>query len=127
VEDEMAKHIRHGVGALRPYIYGDASTRALILAIGGEVVEDLVGPKGSHLEARVGDSMIVVEERADWPATQARSSMYAYVPDVDAAYAAALKAGAQTINAPEDKPYQERAGGVRDGFGNTWYLATYTG
>ncbi len=39
----------------------------------------------------------------------------------------ALEMGAASIAAPEDKPYQERACGVRDSFGNAWYISTYVG
>ena len=56
-----------------------------------------------------------------------RASIYVYVPDVDATYARALQAGAEPLAAPEDKPYQERLGGVRDAFGNVWYISTYVG
>jgi len=28
---------------------------------------------------------------------------------------------------PADKPYHERQAGVRDAFGNVWYIATYVG
>ena len=38
-----------------------------------------------------------------------------------------LEAGAASIAAPADKPYQERACGVTDSYGNTWWIATYTG
>ena len=41
--------------------------------------------------------------------------------------ARAMAAGATSVAAPEDKPYQERAAGIKDSFGNTWYIATYTG
>ncbi len=36
----MAKHIRHGVGAVRPYLYGDRSSLDLVTALGGEVIEN---------------------------------------------------------------------------------------
>jgi PhnB protein len=39
----------------------------------------------------------------------------------------ALSAGATSVAAPENKPYQERAAGIKDSFGNTWWIATYTG
>jgi PhnB protein len=119
----MANHIRHGFGAVRPYLYGDQSTIDLAAALGGEIVENT----GGHLEIKLGDAMVVVEFKADWPAEQRRQSVYVYVPDVDAAYAAAVRAGAASVKPPVDKPYQERAGELRDGFGNTWYVSTFTG
>jgi PhnB protein len=50
-----------------------------------------------------------------------------YVRDVDGAYKRALEAGASSLAPPEDRPYQERAAGLKDSFGNIWYIATYTG
>lgn len=52
--------------------------------------------------------------------------LHTYVPDIDAAYQEATRAGAESIEAPNDKPYGERAATVKDPFGNTWFLATYT-
>jgi PhnB protein len=49
------------------------------------------------------------------------------VPDADAAYARALEKGAVSIFAPEDKPYEERQAGVRDAYGNTWWISTWLG
>jgi PhnB protein len=53
--------------------------------------------------------------------------MHFYVADVDAVYSKALKAGATSIEAPNDKPYGERSAGIRDAFGNVWWPATYLG
>jgi PhnB protein len=52
--------------------------------------------------------------------------VYVYVPDVDAAYRRALELGATSVAEPEQKPYAEYAGGVRDVSGNTWYIASCT-
>jgi PhnB protein len=71
--------------------------------------------------------MLVLETREDWPATRVRQAVYVYVPDIDAAFARAVALGAEVIEAPQDKPYQERACSVKDRFGNTWYVSTYTG
>jgi PhnB protein len=51
--------------------------------------------------------------------------VYMYVPDVDALYGRALEAGATSISAPADQPYGDRTAGVKDGFGNQWYIATH--
>jgi PhnB protein len=124
----MSGHIRHGGGSVRPYLYGDRSVARLISeAFGGEQLERLESAGGAHVEARIGDSVLVLEECESWPATQPRQSTYVYLPDVDGAFARAVALGAQVITAPEDKPYRERACALRDGFGNTWYIATYMG
>ncbi len=63
---------------------------------------------------------MIVMEVSDPPHPSAKpASIYVYVDDVDAAYQRALEAGATSIATPENKPYQERAAGVVDSFGNT--------
>ncbi len=43
------------------------------------------------------------------------------------AYARGLALGALSVDAPADKPYGERGSGVRDRFGNTFWVSTYLG
>jgi len=57
----------------------------------------------------------------------AASAFYMYFRDADAVFEQALKAGAKALYAPADQPYGDRVGGVEDGWGNTWYIATYVG
>jgi PhnB protein len=120
-------HIRHGSGAVRPYLHGNLDLSDFVKHVFGAVEIERVemGPKSFHVESRIGDSVVVMEtgDPPDPSATQA--SVYVYVEDVDAAYRRALEAGATSIAAPEDKPYQERAAGVKDSFGNTWWIATF--
>jgi PhnB protein len=53
--------------------------------------------------------------------------LHVYVPDPDTLYEQALRAGATTIEPPEDKPYGVRSAAVKDAFGNMWYIARYAG
>ena len=121
------KHIRHGIGSVRPYLYGRLDLPALLKqAFGAEELERLpVGNKGFHVETKIGDSMVVLEIGDPPHPHGTRASVYVYVEDVDTAYKNALGAGAKSISAPSDKPYQERGAGIEDSYGNTWYIATY--
>jgi len=49
-------------------------------------------------------------------------TLYLYVPDVDASYRQALEAGGTSIYPPTNHDYGDRGAGVKDAFGNTWYL-----
>ena len=123
------KHIRHGVGSVRPYLYGRLDMLELVKRAFGavELERNEAGKRGFHVEAKIGDSMIVMEV-SDPPHPSGKpASIYVYIDDVDAAYQRALAAGATSVAAPENKPYRERAAGVKDSFGNTWWIATYTG
>jgi len=50
---------------------------------------------------------------------------YLYVPNVDDLYKQAVAAGATSFQEPTDQFYGDRSAGVRDAFGNTWYIATH--
>jgi PhnB protein len=75
---------------------------------------------------KIGDAMIEMSEaHGRWQPMPA--SIHLYVPDADALYARALEAGATSILPVTDQPYGERSGGVKDPWGNRWWIATYTG
>jgi PhnB protein len=77
-----------------------------------------------HGRIRIGDSILAVgEARGDFPPMPFHLHMY--VPDTDAVYARALRAGATSKRAPRDEPYGDRAATVEDTFGNLWSIATH--
>jgi uncharacterized glyoxalase superfamily protein PhnB len=78
----------------------------------------------SITQIRVGTSILEMGE-AHGPYQPMSSVLYVYVPDVDAVYRRALQAGATSISQPADQPYGDRNAGVKDPFGNTWYIATH--
>ncbi len=51
-------------------------------------------------------------------------ALQVYVPDTDAAYHRALKAGASSLLEPANQFYGDRTASVRDICGNNWYIAT---
>jgi PhnB protein len=95
-------------------------------AFGAQEIAKYASPDGvvHHAEIRVGDSVMEMGE-AHGPYLPTQSMFYMYVPDCDAVYRRALAAGAKSIQEPTDQPYGDRQAGVRDAFGNTWYIATH--
>lgn len=79
-----------------------------------------------HGTIRIGKATFEIDEAND-DLDVKPCYLHVYVPDVDAIYAEALRAGAVSVDPPVDKPYGERGATVKDPFGNTWFLATYTG
>ena len=119
--------------SVTPHLYAD-NAPALIefmeKAFGGKEVYRAQLPDGNipHAQVRVGDSLIALAGslgRSKYPIRP--SSIHLYVPDTDAVYERALRAGAQSIEAPADQPYGDRSAGVRDPFGNQWFIATHIG
>ena len=76
-----------------------------------------------HAALRIGDPVVeLADVSAEWPAMPC--AMQVYVPDTDAAYHRALKAGAKSLIEPADQFYGDRTASVRDTCGNNWYIAT---
>jgi PhnB protein len=123
------RYIRNGFSNVRPYIFGRLDLIDFVKRVFGaeELGRYKLKEQAFHIEAKVGDSVIVMEVAEPAHPTAIKNSIYVYVEDVDAAYRRAIDAGATSISGPKDQPYQERSCGVRDTFGNIWYIATYTG
>jgi uncharacterized glyoxalase superfamily protein PhnB len=83
------------------------------------------GPDGKvmHCELEIGDSVVMVTDVMQNPAT--KSNLHIYVPDCDAVYSQALAAGATTKMPLQDMFWGDRFGSLNDPFGNTWNVATH--
>jgi uncharacterized glyoxalase superfamily protein PhnB len=118
---------REGFQTVTPYLVVDRLDEFLTFlqqAFGAE--ETLRAPGsagGTHVELRLGDSALMAGSGPGAPTSPI--AIHLYVPDADAVYRRALAAGATSFYAPMDQPYDDREAGVRDGFGNTWYVATH--
>jgi PhnB protein len=64
---------------------------------------------------------MVSEASAEFPAMPA--SYYLYVEDTDAAMNKAIDAGGSKIMEVANMPYNDRQGGIKDPFGNLWWLS----
>lgn len=120
-------YVRHGVGIVRPYLYGSTDLLGFVQEVfGAQELERAETEHGMHVEVQIGDAVVVLElgKTSD---IQTRSSVYVYVEDVDATYQRALQNGGISVGEPTNKPYQERNAGVKDTSGNTWWIGTYTG
>ena len=89
-------------------------------------IERTQRPDGSimHAEVRIGDSVVMMGETQDDSAVMP-AMLHLYLEDVDAAYRRALDAGAASLREPTDEFYGDRSAGVKDSFGNQWWMATH--
>jgi PhnB protein len=76
-----------------------------------------------HAKMKIGDGRLEMGE-AHGNYQPMPSMFYLRVPDVDAVYKRAIQAGGTSIWEPAEQPYGDRVGGVKDPFGNQWYIAT---
>lgn len=127
----VAPQIREGFTTVTPYIHVRNAGLADFLArvFGAKETFSVRGSGGGmHREVRLGDSMLMIGEGGGGDVTPFRpAALHVYVPDVDSAYERAIDAGAVSLGAPDVRHYGERAGFVRDEFGNHWYIATHLG
>jgi PhnB protein len=75
-----------------------------------------------HGELQVGESTIMYASSTDQiqPHT---AGLFIYVPNADETYEKALAEGAESVMKMSDQSYG-RSGGVRDPFGNVWWITT---
>ena len=115
-----------GFNTVTPYFFvADAAgfIEFLVRGLGGEeVLRHLDGERIANAQVRLGTSTVMVgESSARVPSMPA--SYYLYVADADEAMARAVSAGAEAIMAVADMPYGDRQGGVRDAWGNLWWIS----
>jgi len=118
-----------GLRSVQPYLHlGGAHKMIPFLeaAFGAEAMGVHKTPEGIVLHAtiRIGNATLEIDE-AHGEFQPMPCHLHVYVPDTDAVYAQAIAAGAASIEVPQDKPYGDRAAGVKDAFGNSWFIATY--
>ncbi|MDF1836244.1 MAG: VOC family protein [Planctomycetota bacterium] len=96
----------------------------LELAFQAETLECFKRDDGTimHAEVQIGDSRLMLGGAGD-DTGSTKSMQYMYVPDVDLAFAHVMEAGAESLQDPEDQFYGHRTCGLKDPFGNQWWLA----
>jgi len=126
---EDAEPLPEGMHTITPYLHPKGTPKVIDFlrkAFGAEEVFRAQDSSGTvqHAKLRIGDSIIAMGE-AHGPYQPMPPALHLYVPDTDAAYKRALEAGAVSIDEPIDQDYGDRYAGVKDPFGNVWYIATH--
>jgi PhnB protein len=121
--------IREGFTTVTPYVQARDSgfLDYVTKAFGAVEIASTPTPHHIHREVRIGNSMVMISERASTGPVAPHGSFHMFVPDVDAAFARAIAAGGRSIGEPQNRPYGERAGFIEDPFGNYWFIATSLG
>ena len=121
-------YIPKGLHSVNPYLHplrAEPLISFLKRAFRAEELAKYASPDGvvHHAQIAVGDSVIEMGE-AHGKYQPMSAMFYLYVPNVDAVHRQAIAAGATSIQEPADQPYGDRNAGVKDVFGNTWYIAS---
>ncbi len=123
------KKIPEGYSTVTPYlVVGDAAKLLDFVkaAFDAKELMRFAEPNGriSHAEVMIGDSHLMMGS-SPAPGSETKAMLHLYVDDCDAWYKRAIAAGAKSEREPADQFYGDRTGGVRDPFGNFWYMATH--
>ena len=120
-----------GLRSVQPYLHLREAHKMipfLVAAFGAEAMGVHASPQGvvHHATIRIGNATLEIDE-AHREFQPMPCHLHVYVPDTDAVYEQALRAGATSIEPPRNGPYGDRAAGVKDAWGNSWFIATYLG
>ena len=124
-----ARHVPEGLRSVTPYLFPRGAAQLIDFlkeAFGAEETFRAQSPDGTivHAKVKIGDSILEMGE-AHGEYQPMPCVLHLYVNDTDALYERALRAGATSLREPRDEPYGDRGAGVRDPFGNDWFIATH--
>jgi PhnB protein len=125
-EKIISMRIPPGFNTVTAYFFvnrADEFLSFLVNGLGGiETLRHMNGARIANAQVRIGDSTVMVSEASEaFPAMS--SSHYLYVADADASMSNALASGATKIMDVDNMPYNDRQGGVKDQWGNIWWLS----
>lgn len=125
----MADPIPSGYHTVSPYIRVSGAAKFidfLVAAFDAKETHRSLAPDGTiaHADVLLGDSHVMMTDGMEGFGPLP-SSNFVYVPDVDATYKRAIAAGATSMMEPADQFYGDRTAGVRDPFGNEWWIGTH--
>lgn len=132
------KPIPDGMHTVTPHLVCKDAGKAIEFyekAFGAETVMRLDMPDGKglmHACLRFGDSAVMLaDEFPDWnslgPSSRGGTTvvLHIYVPDADAFFEKAIKAGAEVVMPLGDAFWGDRYGQLKDPFGHIWSVATH--
>ena len=133
----QAKPIPEGMHSVTPHIVVAGAADAIEFykkAFGAVEEARLPGPGGKLMHAMIrigGGAIMLADEFPEWNSLGPRAlkgtsvTIHLYVPDVDAFFARATKAGAKVVMPLDDMFWGDRYGIVEDPYGHRWSMATH--
>jgi len=132
IMEKSSNYKPKGFSSITPYITVEGADRFIDFlknAFDAEELGRYESPEKKrimHALLKIGDSFIELSDASqEFPAIQ--TALHLYVPDVDAVYQKAIKAGGIGKIEPKEQFYGDRESHLTDPFGNHWYIATHVG
>lgn len=123
------KWIPEGYTSVTPYLVVEGAAELIEFlkqAFEAEQVSVMESEAGiiGHAEIKINGAMIMLADaQGEYRARQ--TMLHVYVPDVDAVFERAVKAGATAKSQPENKFYGDRYADIVDKWGNFYGIATH--
>jgi PhnB protein len=120
-------YIPPGFNTVAPYFFvrnAQGFVEFLVNGLGGTETCRTMRPDGNiaNVQVRFGTSTVMVSEASERYGPMC-SSYYLYVESAESSLQRALAHGTTLEMAVTDMPYGDRQGGVRDHWGNIWWLS----
>ena len=129
-KNKSVRAVPEGYHTVTPYVVVD-NAQGLIEFIknafaGKEIfVKKMDDGKIMHAALSVGDSIIMISDTMEGMEKQQTSMLYLYLEDADTVFKKAIQAKATSIREMQTEFYGDRAGAVKDKWGNVWWIATH--
>jgi PhnB protein len=124
------KPIPEGFHTITPYLIVENASGLIDFitkAFNGQVTYIMKGEDNKqviHATVKIGDSVLMISDIMNdmEPIT---AMLYLYVEDVDSIYKQALDAGGVSTRELRNEFYGDRAGAIKDAWGNNWWVSTH--
>lgn len=132
MEKTKSKSVRavpEGFHTVTPYLIVDNAAKLIEFiknAFGGRVTFISNGDENKvmHATVSIGTSTIMVSDTMEGMGPRT-AMLFLYLEDADGVYKKAIDAKATSVQEPRTEFYGDRAGAVKDEWGNEWWIATH--
>ena len=128
-KNKPVRPVPEGFRTVTPYLIADNAPGLIEFmerAFDGKVTFRMDGDDGkiTHATVAIGDSTVMLADAMNGMSPQT-AMLYLYLEDADATFRKAVQANATVLQEPKTEFYGDRAGAVKDQWGNVWWMATH--
>jgi PhnB protein len=128
-KNKSVRAVPEGFETITPYLVLENAQQFIDFvknAFNGEVtfISNRDDKKIMHATVKIGTSTIMLSDTMEGMGPQT-AMLYLYLDDADAVFKKAIQAKATSIRELKTEFYGDRAGAVKDEWGNVWWIATH--
>jgi PhnB protein len=128
-KSKAVRPVPEGLQTITPYLVVDDAAKLIEFiknAFDGKVsfISKRDDNKIMHATVSIGTSTIMIGDTMEGMESQT-AMLYLYLEDADRVFKKAIDAKATSVREPKTEFYGDRAGAVKDQWGNVWWIATH--